>query len=83
LKIIIIIFIFISTLFSNEKLEEINPFSTNLTQAEKQYIKDKKSINICLKNGHEPLMIKDAYGYSGISIDFLNLISESTNLKLN
>lgn len=47
------------------------------------YIKDKKNVNICLRSHQEPLVIKNKDGYSGISIDFLEVISKSTNLKFN
>jgi len=55
----------------------------DLTLAEQQYIEDKKTINICIKNNLEPLVIKNGSNYSGISIDYLDFISKSTNLKLN
>ncbi len=86
---------FITTLFSSENLEKTSlqlkgkeqfqsaGFHVSLTQEEKQYIKDKKAINVCIKSDQEPLVIKDKEGYSGISIDYLELVSKSTNMKFN
>ena len=86
---------FITTLFSSENLEKTSlqlkgkeqfqsaGFHVSLTQEEKQYIKDKKAINVCIKSDQEPLVIKDKEGYSGISIDYLALVSKSTNMKFN
>ena len=95
MKAVIIIFIFITTLFSNENPEKISlqlkekeqsqfsGFHVSLTEEEKQYIKDKKTINVCIKSNQEPLVIKDKKGYSGISIDYLDLVFKSTNMKFN
>ena len=75
LKVIFIILMFITTLFSSENLEKISlqlkekeqfqsaGFHVSLTQEEKQYIKDKRAINVCIKSDQEPLVIKDKEGY--------------------
>jgi len=59
----------------------INANSMNLNSKETQYIKDKKNICVCIKNHQEPLVIKEKNGYSGISIEYLNLISKTTHLN--
>jgi len=87
--------ILIITLFSSENLKKTSlqikgkeqfqsvGFHVNLTQEEKQYIKNKKTINVCIKSNQEPLVIKDKEDYSGISIDYLELVFKSTNMKFN
>ena len=75
----------------NNKLIKLDDFIyqyTNLdqihfTKDESIYIKNKKTINVCVKNNLEPLAIKENNRYSGITIDYLNLISKSTKLDLN
>ena len=54
-----------------------------LSEDEKEYLKKKKVINVCVKKLQEPAVIKDGKEYSGVSIDFLNIISKQTHLKLN
>ena len=55
----------------------------NLTEEEKEYLKDKKIINVCLRENLKPFMIKDNQDYSGISVDFLNNISKKLDIKMN
>ncbi len=72
------------------KLDVLDDFIYNssiynivLSEDEKEYLKKKKTINICVKKLQEPAVVKDAKEYSGIAIDFLNIISKQTHLKLN
>jgi len=72
------------------KLDVLDDFIYNsltcnlaLNEDEEEYIKKKKTINICVKGLQEPIFIKERRKYSGVSVDYLKIISEQTHLKLN
>ena len=52
----------------------------NLTKDELEYIKDKKTIKVCVHENQYPFIILDEFN-SGISIEYLNNISAQTDLK--
>ena len=55
----------------------------NFSQEEKEYIEIKKEINVCLRGNHKPFVIKEEKKYSGVSIDYLDIISQKTALNIN
>jgi len=74
-KIVILIFIFLGV--------SLSASSILLTPKEKDYIKDNKTINICIKNHQEPLVIKGKDEYSGISIDYIDATFSSVGFIPN
>ena len=72
------------------KLDVLDDFIYNssmykivLSEDEKEYIKKKKVINVCVKKLQEPAVIKKGQKYSGVTVDYLKIISEQTHLEFN
>ncbi len=53
------------------------------SKREKSYINTVQHINVCIDLDFPPYTLKDENGFSGISIDFFNLISEKSGLHFN
>ena len=70
---------FIKKIYKRELIE--NKSKEQLyTQAELEYIRNTKSVNICVHPNQYPFVIFGKDTYSGISIDYLEEISKKTNL---
>lgn len=81
---------FILSLLFSLKAIETDPFSIEkvqqlqLTASEKNWLSEHPSITIALDDQNPPMNFKDSAGrYTGISIDYLKLISKKTGLKIN
>ncbi|MFK5976023.1 MAG: ABC transporter substrate-binding protein [Sulfurovum sp.] len=68
----------LNNLIFNKKRQQ----NINLTKEEKEYIKNKKSIKVCIHTNQIPFVTQTKDGYSGLSIDFLNIISKETGLNV-
>ena len=56
--------------------------TTNLTQKEKEYLKNKKELSVCVKKGWLPYESLENDKFIGISADFLNLYADKLSIPL-
>ena len=73
---LLLLFVLNLNLFAKPILEDIN-----LTSKEKQFLETKKVINVCYSKRSAPFVIENKGKITGISIDFLELISKKSGIK--
>jgi len=80
-QIIIILFlIFNSGSYANTKSQTLN--NINLTKDEKEYLRDKKELTVCVKKGWLPYEDLEDGKFIGMSADFLNLYTKKLSIPL-
>jgi ABC-type nitrate/sulfonate/bicarbonate transport system substrate-binding protein/signal transduction histidine kinase len=54
-----------------------------LTDEDKQYIKEHQNINVCMDLDFPPYTLKNEDYYTGVTVDYLNIIATKTHLHFN
>ncbi|MCK5293917.1 MAG: transporter substrate-binding domain-containing protein, partial [Arcobacteraceae bacterium] len=70
----------INIIDTNDKKEQNE---IKLSLEEQKYLQNNKEIKVCIYSKNPPFMIKKENNYTGLSIDFLDLISKKIDLNFN
>ena len=77
----IVIYLLLLSLLNLNLFAETTIKDINLTSKEKKFLETKKVIKVCYSKRSAPFVIEDRGKTTGISIDFLNLISKKSGIK--